>query len=303
MTAAVISIRDSCQQSQLPDISRFLCIAQGSNVLLRREQELPAVGSRRYSPDTEMAFGPSASLAVFGALLSTFCTPLSISSYSSSCSASSQSWSSASSSSSDDLLEIIATAAATVYAAHVLKRRKAKRRVRARRGGSVAGRAANRPSIRAEGARRVDEDYFCRDSFGLPRYSMALADESRFVRAFRMPSLVYESIRADIMNHVTERRNGTHSTRSCNFGIDWNGNCACFYFEQHRMQQEYLRAELTSALFMLTDGLSAHSTWNYLRMAESTASQCVKYFAAAVYSGEVSISTRPNEPRTRAYKR
>jgi hypothetical protein len=174
---------------------------------------------------------------------------------------------STSSSSSDDLLEIIATAEATVCAARVLKRLKAKRRVRARRGGSVAGRATNRPLIHAEGARRVDEDCVCRDSFGLPRYSMALADEYRFERAFRMPRLVYESIRADTMNHMTEHRNRTHTSRSCNFGIDWNGNCACFYFEQTSdaagAPSCSTDQKMVCALFMLTDSLSAHSIWNY----------------------------------------
>jgi hypothetical protein len=115
-----------------------------------------------------------------------------------------------------------AAAAAAGAAASMMMTRGGKRVNR----GSVLYRAANIPSIRMEAARRLDADYFCRDSSGTPHYDVALANEYRFERAFRMPRIVFENMRSDILLH-----NKAHIDKSvsCNLSED---ECPCFNFEE-----------------------------------------------------------------------
>ena len=64
-----------------------------------------------------------------------------------------------------------------------------------RRMGSRVGRSANRERDRENFAMQLDKDYFCRENPGNPRCT-----EREFELAYRMPRVLYENIRTDLMN-------------------------------------------------------------------------------------------------------
>jgi Plant transposon protein len=124
------------------------------------------------------------------------------------------------------------------------------------RGGSRPGKAGNRDTGIEQGAKQIDRDYFNRFS----RLPAPIA-EADFERRFRMPRSVYELLREGLLE--TDR-----------------------YFIQKRDAVGKIGAstdqKMVCALRQLAYGIPADAVCEYARVSESTASESLHKFCAAV---------------------
>jgi hypothetical protein len=147
-----------------------------------------------------------------------------------------------------------------VMTRHVLLKRKRARES----GGSRPGKRPNRDIGRAEGAARVDRDYFCRQ----PEHSnmRPVFEEREFERRYRVPRHVYEGVREKLLK--------------------WEDTARGLYFTQKTDACGALGAstdqKLWSAFRMLSLGIPADAAVEYGRLAESTNAECLKLFARAI---------------------
>jgi hypothetical protein len=116
-----------------------------------------------------------------------------------------------------------------------------------RRGGSLPGKAKNRDNGIAEGAERIDWDYFSRG--GLDSAPLA---ESEFERRFRMPRCVYEMLREGILetdDYFLQKNDALGKS-----GASTDQKMVC-------------------ALRLLAYSISADAVCEYARVSESTAAE------------------------------
>jgi hypothetical protein len=132
----------------------------------------------------------------------------------------------------------------------------AKRRISLRkRGGSQPGKASNRDLGKRQAVIDINRDYFGRLGTS-PVFS-----NSEFERRYRMPRCVYEEVSArvrDTDNYFQERSNALGMP-----GVSAD-------------------VKITAALRQLSLGVSADGVVEYCRVSESTASESLKRFCAAV---------------------
>jgi Plant transposon protein len=137
------------------------------------------------------------------------------------------------------------------------------------RGGSRLGKAKNRYNFMAQGAMQIDRDYFSR-VYLLP----SPIEEAEFDRRFRMPRSVYELLREGLLE--TDE-----------------------YFLQKQDAVGKLGAstdqKMVCALHQLAYGVPADAVCEYVRTSESTASESLHRFCAAVRKrSEAEWLRRPN---------
>jgi Plant transposon protein len=147
-----------------------------------------------------------------------------------------------------------------VMTRHVLLKRK---RVR-ESGGSWPGKRSNRDIGRADGAARVDRDYFCRQ----PEHSnlRPVLEERVFERRYRVPRHFYEDVREKLLN--------------------WEDSAIGLFLSQKTDACGSLGASTDqkrwSAFRVLSLGIPADAAVEYSSLAESTNAECLKLFARAI---------------------
>jgi Plant transposon protein len=128
------------------------------------------------------------------------------------------------------------------------------------RGGSRHGRRPNKERYRAEGAFRVDRDYFCRLEEN--RNVAPISDDEEFRRRYRVSRGIYEKLRAGILSW---KDTYFEQTADC---------CGAFGATTDQ--------KMWAALRMLAYGTSADQLVEYGRLAESTNLLCLKKFCKGV---------------------
>lgn len=127
---------------------------------------------------------------------------------------------------------------------------------RKRVGGSRPGKQGNRDIQRPQGARRLDEDYFCRIHPGEPIFNAA-----EFERRFTVTQSIYERIMSQICDHDS-------------------------YFVQRKDCCGVAGAtpdqKICAALRILSSGVSADSLVDYFRLSESTLMLTFKLFCTSI---------------------
>jgi hypothetical protein len=167
-------------------------------------------------------------------------------------------------------LSLAVTAAAVM--AYRLRRRNSRSRA-GRRGGSFPGKRPNRDIGRSLGGERLRRDYFIRFDEPNPDggYGPTFSEQD-FARRFRMSRLVYNTIKDGVM------------------AVD-------DYFTQKRDALGVLGAspdqKIAAALRQLSLGVGADSIVEYVRLSESTISDCLKHFCTAVVKRFASEYLRP----------
>jgi hypothetical protein len=140
-------------------------------------------------------------------------------------------------------------------------------RSRVRRGGSKIGRKQNREIGRRAGATNIDSDYFARS----PSIASPVFREIDFEQRMRMPRAIFERLRSGLLDnpYFMERRDATGKRGAST------------------------DQKMLAAFIQLTDGVSASSTTPYVRLASSTAAECLKEFAYSVCATFESEWLRP----------
>jgi Plant transposon protein len=138
-----------------------------------------------------------------------------------------------------------------------------------RRGGSLPGKAKNRDNGIAEGAERIDRDYFNRG--GLDSAPLA---ESEFERRLRMPRCVYEMLRKGVLetdDYFLQKNDALGRP-----GASTDQKMVC-------------------ALRQLAYGIPADAVCEYVRVSESTAAESLHRLCSAVRKRfETEWLRRPN---------
>lgn len=170
-----------------------------------------------------------------------------------------------SSDSETEIIATIATAASAVTSLYGLDST-----MRKYRGGSSQGRSPNRNfNVQAKNV-QLDKDLFCRYSGGLPLFS-----ETEFERSFRMPRVLYEEIRADLLAHNSFWQYKCDATGKYGASTD---------------------LKLFTAFQMICDDRTAFSLCNQVRQSEPQNMKCMKTLCEdIVYLYEGEWLRRPNK--------